>query len=107
VKHLALIGLGFTLVSCSTNPVTGVPTIGGVDVGTVQADAVAICSYLPTATTVASIISANNPLAITAEAVAQAICNAIAPKVAAAHRKAGLPYVYVPPTVVIQGNFVR
>ena len=102
--HIPMIaGALFTIAACTTNPVTGVT---GIDIPTVQADAVAICSYLPTASVVASIISANNPIAITAEAVAAAICAAVAPKVASKRRKAE-PYVYIPPGLVITGNFVR
>ncbi len=87
----------------------GVTTIGGISVADVQNDAVAICSYLPTASTVANIVSANNPAVVTAEAVAAAICGAVAPPKAARYRasKAALPFVYIPPSVQIQGNFVH
>ena len=104
-----LLGVTAMLGACATSP-TGGTTIGGIDIATVQADAVAACSYLPTAATVAAIISANNPVAITAIAVATAICQAVAPgSVVAAAKKATrkASFVYIPPTLVIQGNFVR
>ena len=96
------------VAGCATSP-TGGTTIGGIDIASVQADAVAVCSYLPTAATVAAIISANNPVAITAIAVATAICQAVAPGSVVAAKKATrkASFVYIPPTLVIQGNFVR
>ncbi len=110
-KTLIFAGLtaGLAVAACATNPTTGVTTIGSINVADVQNDAVAICSYLPTAATVANIISANNPVVITADAVATAICQAVSPAKAAAHRRgaaAPLPYVYVPPGSV-SGKFIH
>lgn len=85
-------------------------------VADVQQDAIAICSFLPTVSTVANIIAAGNPLLTTAEAVAQAICSAVtaapvvAPPVAGARRRAARSGPVGTPTVagvVIKGNFIH
>jgi hypothetical protein len=104
-KYLAVLGLSGMLGACAISP-AGQPTIGGIDIATVQADAVLVCSYLPAAGTIASIIAANNPITLTAEAVAAAICAAVAPNSVAA-RRALASGVYIPPSVVIQGHFVK
>ncbi len=82
----------------------GVPTIG-LDIATIQADAVLACAYLPTASTIAAIISANNPLTITAEMVAYAICNAIGGNVVAS-RRVSATAVVIPQGLVIHGRYV-
>jgi len=46
-------------------------------VAEVQAQATKICAYLPTATSVAAMISAANPAVIGVSAIAQAICSAV------------------------------
>lgn len=73
----------------------------GPDVGTVQSLAVKVCSFLPLASTVASIIDVRSPALNTSAAVAAAICEAIAPK---AGPGAGRPTVAGVP---IQGTPVR
>ncbi len=108
--HIPMIaGAVFTLGACATSP-TGAPTIGGISVADVQAWAVKICSFQPTADMVLTILSANNPAAIGAEAVGAAICSLVAPAPpAAAAKRQGVhrAYVYIPPNIVISGNFVR
>ena len=71
----------------------------------VQATTSAVCSFLPTAETVAGIISTGNPIVTTAGAVANAICAAIGPvKVAGRLRRATAPTVA---GVVIHGKFLQ
>ena len=90
------IGLG----SCSTTTPSDITAI----ITQVQKDAVAICGFLPTVGTVASIISGGNPLITTALGIAQAICNAVTPAPSALRKKAVVPMVN---GVVIHGRFVR
>ncbi len=73
----------------------------GPDVGTVQSLAVKVCSFLPLASTVASIIDVRSPALNTSAAVAAAICEAVAPK---AGPGAGRPTVAGVP---IQGSRVQ
>ncbi len=78
---------------------------GGISVAMVQQDAVAVCSFLPTASTVANIIAAGNPLLITAEAIAQAICAAVTAAPAVTTRRgAAQPMVNGVP---VRGKFLR
>lgn len=77
MKHLAIAGLALSLGACAT---LGTGGLGSSDtIIAIQNAAVAACSFLPTAGTIANIIKANDPKLITAEAVAAAICAAIAP----------------------------
>lgn len=68
----------------------------------VQAAAVQVCSFLPTAETITAIISAGNPVVGTATAVANAICAAVTAKSARLGETA--PQVNGVP---IHGTFVR
>jgi hypothetical protein len=68
----------------------------------VQQAAVLACGFLPTAATVASILSGGNPLVSTASAIAQAICTAVTAK--AVRRGGPAPSVG---GVVIHGRFVK
>lgn len=43
----------------------------------IQGKAVDLCAYLPTATSVAAVISAGNPATVSISAVANAICTAV------------------------------
>ncbi len=72
----ALLGaaLALALPGCVTSSGTTL------NVQDVQAAAVAACAFLPTATTVASLIAANNPALTTASAIAAAICAAVTAK---------------------------
>lgn len=103
MRKIALAALiaASTLAGCATTG--GVPNINVQDV---QNAALAACSFLPTASTVANIIAAGNPALQTAEAVAQAICAAVA--VASPSGKLGgsiaLPTVN---GVVIHGTWVK
>jgi hypothetical protein len=94
---------GTLLAGCAS--VGGVPTVLGISAAEVQQDAIAICSFLPTASTVANIIAVGNPLLTTAEAIAQAICASVtAPPVASTLRRVGTPTVA---GVVIKGRFIK
>ena len=89
----------------------GCATMGGTPVdltsfvAQVQATTSAVCSFLPTAETVASIIATGNPIVTTAGAVASAICAAVAPaKVAGKLKRATAPTVA---GVAIHGKFLN
>lgn len=85
----------------------GCATTGGIvapTIASVQAAAVAACSFLPTVATVASIIAAGNPAVITAGAIAEAICSALAASKSSARKRATVPVVG---NVVIHGTYVR
>jgi hypothetical protein len=89
------IGLG----GCASITPANVTTV----ISQVQADAVAVCGFLPTAATVANIISAGNPLIATVSAIAEAICSAVLPA------KLGRKLAVIPTVngVPIHGRFVR
>ena len=74
-------------------------------VSSVQQLAVAVCGFLPTASTVANIIAAGNPLVATGEAIANAICAAVTPAKLSG-RKLGAIQPMVG-GVVIHGRFVN
>jgi hypothetical protein len=103
-----------TLGACSTASTTVSPVVAA-DIASVQATAVKICAYEPTAQYVAAVIAANNPglMAIDAflNAVAVAICGAVtppaAPAAAALRRAERLGPVIVLPPGPVSGNFVR
>lgn len=61
----------------------------------VQAITSAACAFLPTATTIANIFVQDNPVLMTAESIASAICQSLVPRPAAARRvgKAWVPTV--------------
>lgn len=63
---------------------------GKFSIADAQAAAVKVCSFLPTANTVANIVAAGSPTLNTASAIGDAICAAIAPKAGAG---AGKPTV--------------
>ena len=71
-----------TLAGCATtNPVTGVtttttPTLAQI-ISDVQTACTTACKFVPTASTIAGIVSAGNPGVIGASAIASAICAAI------------------------------
>jgi hypothetical protein len=92
VKSLLLLS-AFALAGCAT---TGGTTI---TVAQVEAAAVTACSFLPTAATVAALITAN-PNVATAEQLAAALCSL-------ASAKAGrLGATMMPSNVVIPSGFV-
>lgn len=109
IGTLALAGCGTMGTTGGTTPPvisTGDPTLDA-QIQAAQAAAVKACGFLPTVTTITGILStfvpgAAGPVAIGTQ-VAQAICDAVAPK-ASAKRKLGSPTVN---GVRIEGIFVR
>jgi predicted small secreted protein len=98
----AIVAASLSLAGCAT-------TGGAIDITSliseVQAGTNAACAFVPTAETVAGIISAGNPIVSTASAIINAICAAVAPTKAGALRRAGAP-----PTVagvVVHGKFTK
>lgn len=96
------------LSACTTvpvvNPNTGNPVV--TDVAKVQALAVKICAFEPTAATVtaiiASLVPGASPTVTLISQIAQSICDAVAPKVQA--------LLSAPPAVngvPVEGRFVR
>ena len=67
-----LVAAGLSLAACNsiTNPFTNQP----ITAADVQQAAVQACGFLPTASTVASILTAGNPAVDTAASIASAIC---------------------------------
>lgn len=91
---------------------SGCGTTGGITpitipiaIADVQNAAVTACGFLPTATTITSILAVNDPALTTAVAVAQAICAAVA-----AAPKAGAKRGLAKPSidgVIISGTFIQ
>jgi hypothetical protein len=99
----ASVGLG----GCST---TGTPPITNINsfIAQVQSTAVAVCAFLPTAGTVAEIITLGNPLVSTVDQIVSSICTAVATTVVPP--LAGTRFGIAPPTVlgvVVHGRFVK
>ena len=95
--------LALLLAGCGTftNPFNGqTVTITAADV---QAAAVQACNFLPTASTVASIISAS-PMVATAGQIAALICQAVVPTKQAGRLGAAVPTVN---GVQVHGRWVR
>jgi len=87
-NYIALALASSLLVAgCSTNPNTGLPTIDPTTLTTietqVQQDAAAVCGFVPTIGTIASIVASIIPggsaVVQIASSVAQQICTAVAP----------------------------
>ena len=96
----APVAAALALSGCATGGVT--PATVTTTITAVQQAAVLACGFLPTAATVASILSGGNPLVSTASAIAQAICTAVTAK---AFRRGGpAPMVG---NVVVHGRFVK
>jgi hypothetical protein len=91
-----------SLAGCATLGVTPVDISSFVT--QVQAITSTACSFLPTAETVASILATGNPIVATANAVANAICAAVAPAKTAGKLSTTVPTVA---GVVIHGKFLR
>jgi hypothetical protein len=68
----------------------------------VEGAAVALCSYLPTAASVAGLLNANGAI-MTAEAIAEVICAAVGPAPATQSAK---PKAIAPVTVYINGKAI-
>ena len=96
----APVAAALALGGCATGGVTA--TSVATTISAVQQAAVLACGFLPTAATVASILSGGNPLVSTASAIAQAICTAVTPK--SVRRGASVPMVG---NVVVHGRFVK
>jgi hypothetical protein len=98
---VGVIGSALALGGCAggimINPFTKQP----ITAADVQAAAVAACGFLPTASTVANILSNNSGTVQSAEQIASLICGAVTPK---AGKLRGLPMVN---GVVIHGRFVN
>lgn len=100
---------GLALGGCSSTGQLVNPFANGtLDVASIQNAAVAVCGFLPTASTVAGIISAasggSGGLVIaTVDQAAAAICQAVVPLKAGRHG-AAVPMVN---GVVVHGRFVR
>ena len=96
--------VALSLAGCSTLGTGGAPLDLTSFIAQVQATSSAVCSFLPTAETVASIIATGNPIVTTANAVANAICAAVAPAKAAGKLRASQPAVA---GVAIHGKFLN
>lgn len=76
----------------------------------VQADAKAICGWVPLASDIAAVVAAltgGGAIVVDASAVAQAICNAVIQKQAAQVARSGRLRVTLPDTVVVNGVVVH
>jgi len=98
-----------TLVILASLALGGCATTGGGQqspediVAQVQKTTAQICSFVPTAATVAALVSGGNPTIVSATALAQAICAAVTrPKARA--KGAAIPTVN---GVAIEGRFIR
>jgi len=96
----APVAAALALSGCAGGSVT--PATVSATIAQVQQAAVLACGFLPTAATVASILSGGNPLVTTAAGIAQAICTAVTAK--AARRGGPAPMVG---NVVIHGRWMR
>lgn len=93
-----------TLAACSS--MGGAPLNLADFIAQVQATTSAVCSFLPTAETVANIVATGNPIVTTAGAVANAICAAVVPaKQAARQNRTAAPPIVA--GVVIHGKFLN
>jgi hypothetical protein len=101
------LALSVALGSCGTTGGSVTITVNDV-VAKVQAIAVKVCGFLPTASTVINIVSAGSPIAATAESIAQSICAAVSavPKLGARLSGAAPPVIMVN-GVQVHGRFVR
>jgi len=102
--HATLLASLAAAGGCATITAAGGPTVADV-----EGAAVALCSYLPTADSVAALLSANGAI-LTAEAIAQVICAAVGspPPVQSARLRATAPVTVMinGKPVTITGSFV-
>jgi PBP1b-binding outer membrane lipoprotein LpoB len=105
-KIIALVfASALALAGCNSVNTTTVTPAVVTTVADVQAIVQSACGFLPAATTIASIISAN-PAVATGGQIASIICDAVTKK--AAHKGAALPTVTVNGQVIeIKGRFVK
>jgi hypothetical protein len=109
---LALV-LGTTSIvttGCGTTPDVIQTDISKI-IAQVQSITSQICKFVPTAGTIAAIVTANNPGVTTAVAIAEAICNSLAPAPAAAKFGGVINGWMVAPRtvngVVIHGHYIQ
>lgn len=100
LARAAALSLALMVTACATTGgqilPTSLPTVTDV-----QAAAVKVCSFLPTAETITSILGLNDPALASVTSIADAICNAINSRSA---RAGAAPYVK---GVRIKGRFAR
>ena len=105
-KIIALVTAGFlglSVAGCSSTGTTSPIVV--TTISDVQSIVQSACGFLPAATTIASIITAN-PAVATGSQIAQVICDAVTQK--AAYRGAPAPTVTVNGQVIeIKGRFVK
>ena|ERR1700744_3698271 len=101
------------LGGCATDPTTGLPVFNNstlTDVeNQVQQDAATICSFVPTAATVAAVVATYvglTPLVTLADTAATAICNAVVPVQATAFAASGRLSKATPPQIVVNGKTI-
>ena len=105
MKKIIAIAFASALALAGCNTVGTVTPAVTTTVADVQAIVSSACGFLPAATTIASIISAN-PAVATGSQIAQIICDAVTKK--AAHKGAGVPTVTVNGQVIeVKGHFVK
>jgi len=104
MKRFVLLA-AMTLGGCATTGTVGTTT--STIVADTQQAATVACGFVPTAATVLNIVAVGNPLIATADAIAQAICSAVAASAAAP--KAGRLRATVPTVngVAVHGRFIR
>jgi hypothetical protein len=86
------------LGGCATNPTTGVTVVNPnftAIVAEVQAACTVACSFVPTAATIVSIVTAGNPGVVTGAAIASAICAALQAAPVAARKGASVGGVVI------------
>lgn len=94
--------LAASLSGCAS--VGGISPTAGSFIDQVRAATSAACAFLPTAETVANILATGNPLVSTASTIADAICNAVKPKLVSGKlRRATAPSVLGVP---VHGKFL-
>ena len=105
-KIIALVTAGFLVLSVAGCTSTGTTSpIVVTTISDVQSIVSSACGFLPAATTIASIITAN-PAVATGSQIAQIICDAVTKK--AAYRGAPAPTVTVNGQVIeVKGHFVK
>lgn len=106
MKKFLLIG-ALTLGGCAT---TGGTVDINATIAAVQSATVAACKFLPTVSTVASLLTTGNAIVQTVDVLAAAICQAVAPAAVSANLRAKLrapgPTPIVVNGVIIHGKFV-
>lgn len=95
-KLLLIAALALPLAACASG--------GGTTISDVQARTAKVCSFVPTATTVANILAARNSLVQSASSIANAICNAVTTRPLADGPGDRKPRVN---GVVVRGKFIR